>query len=316
MKSNRVYILISTYNGEKYLKEQLDSIFNQSYKNFRVILRDDCSTDSTLKIALNYDIEILSSNKNLGAKKSFEELLHYALNHHNSNYFMFCDQDDVWDKDKVQKSMDMIIYLENLRLNDNNPILVHSDLRVVDEKLNLIDSSFFQYSNINPNICSFNRLLMQNTVTGCTMIFNRKLADISLPIADNAIMHDWWIALVASQFGMIYTIKEATISYRQHSSNEVGAVKFNYLYIIKKIKTFLFNRELLQQKLYPNINQAKAFFKQYGKGVLRCDRYSINSLKEFISIFKKSFFQKRLVLVEYNILKQGFIRNMALLLKI
>lgn len=314
---DRVDILISTYNGDKYLKEQLDSIFNQSYQNFRVILRDDNSSDNTLKIAKEYNLEILESSKNLGAKKSFEELLKYALTHSDSNYFMFCDQDDVWDKDKVRKSIEMMIYLENLKLNYNNPILIHSDLRVVDENLNIINNSFFKYSKINPHIRSFNRLLMQNTVTGCTMIINRKLAQISLPIADDAIMHDWWIALVASQFGMIYTIKEQTISYRQHSSNEVGAVKFDYIYIFKKISTFLFNKELLQQKLYPNINQAKAFLEHYkNKYGLKIDIYTINSLEALHDILSKSFWNKRGLIFKYGLFKQGFIRNIALILKI
>ena len=308
---DRVDILISTYNGEEYLKEQLDSIFNQSYQNFRVILRDDNSTDNTLNIAKEYNLEILESNKNLGAKKSFEELLKYALTHSDSNYFMFCDQDDIWDEDKVRKSIEMMVYLENL--NNNNPILIHSDLRVVDKKLNLINNSFFRYSKINPHIRSFNRLLMQNTVTGCTMIINRKLAQISLPIANDAIMHDWWIALVATQFGMIYTIKESTISYRQHSNNEVGAVKFDYIYILKKISTFLFNKELLQEKLHPNINQAKAFLECYR---VKIDIYSINSLEALYNILSKSFSKKRGLIFEYGLLKQGFIRNLALLLKI
>ncbi len=310
---DRVDILIATYNGEKYLKEQLDSIFNQSYRNFRVILRDDNSSDDSLNIAKKYNIEILESSKNLGAKKSFEELLKYALNYGNGNYFMFCDQDDVWDEDKVQKSMEMMIYLENLKLNYNNPILIHSDLRVVDENLNIINNSFFQYSKINPHLHSFNRLLMQNTVTGCTMIINRKLAKISLPIADDAIMHDWWMALVATQFGMIYTIKEQTISYRQHSNNEVGAVKFNYIYIFKKIFIFLFNKELLQQKLHPNINQAKAFLECYK---VRIDIYTINSLEALHNILTKSFWEKRGLIIKYRLFKQGLIRNIALLLKI
>jgi hypothetical protein len=154
---------------------------------------------------------------------------------------------------------------------------------------------------------------MQNTVTGCTMIINRKLAQISLPIADDAIMHDWWIALVATQFGMIYTIKESTISYRQHSNNEVGAVKFDYIYILKKISTFLFNKELLQEKLHPNINQAKAFLECYR---VKIDIYSINSLEALYNILSKSFSKKRGLIFEYGLLKQGFIRNLALLLKI
>ena len=101
----RVSILLSAYNGSKYIKEQLDSIFNQTYKNIEIIVRDDGSSDNTIEILKSYNIKPIDTKINLGAMGSFEELLKYALQNSNSDYFMFCDQDDVWDTKKVEKTL-------------------------------------------------------------------------------------------------------------------------------------------------------------------------------------------------------------------
>ena len=146
---NKIYILLSTYNGEKYLKEQLDSLFSQSYKDFKLIVRDDGSNDKTLDILKKYDIELLPSFGNLGVKKSFEKLLKYASENNEAKYFMFCDQDDVWKSDKIEKTLKKMQELENLYGN-NMPLLIHTDLEVVNENLKTINHSMWQYEKINP----------------------------------------------------------------------------------------------------------------------------------------------------------------------
>ena len=115
---NKIFILLSTYNGEKYLKEQLDSLFSQNYKDFKLIVRDDGSTDKTKEILNSYDIELLSSCENLGVKKSFETLLKYAYENSDAEYFMFCDQDDVWNNDKIEKTLEEMKRLEKLYGNN------------------------------------------------------------------------------------------------------------------------------------------------------------------------------------------------------
>ena len=305
-----ILILLSTYNGDKYLIEQLDSIFSQSYKSFQIIARDDGSSDETIEILKSYNIKILDTDKNLGAKLSFSTLLDYAVTNTDAGYFMFCDQDDIWKKDKIEKTIATMKDLEkdNLGL----PLLVHTDLEVVDEKLNVLNKSFWKYEKRDPSLNSINRLIMQSTVTGCTMMINRKLAEMSFPVSEKSIMHDWWISMIASTLGKIAYLEESTISYRQHSSNDTGSKKFGLSLILKKAVNFLFYDELYKH-LDRNIKQAKSFLNQY-ESLLDTDTKIM--LKDFVSIKEKSFLEKRKILLKHDILKQGMIRNMGLLLKI
>ena len=299
---SRVSVLLSTYNGEKYLKEQLEPLSEQSYTSFNIIARDDSSTDNTLKILKSYDIELMPESENLGATRSFSALLKYSLES-DSQYLMFCDQDDVWKEEKIEKTLIKMKELES-KFGDI-PLLVHTDLEVVDEDLRTIDKSFWHFEQINPNMNAFNRLLMQNTITGCTLMINKKLAQLAMPIPSDAIMHDWWLGLVASQFGKIGFVDETTIKYRQHEKNSIGTNGFSVKYIVQKM--------IKSNPLQKNYQQAQAFLERYKDDL---DESSVAMLEEFVAIESKSFWQKRKILLKHKLLKQGFIRNVGLLLKI
>ena len=300
---NKIFILLSTYNGEKYLKEQLDSLFSQNYKDFKLIVRDDGSTDRTKEILNSYDIELLSSCENLGVKKSFETLLEYAYENSDAKYFMFCDQDDVWNEDKIEKTLNQMNEME--KLYKNTPILVHTDLEVVDENLHTINPSFMKLQNLNEKKNRLNNLLIQNTITGCTVMINRDLAKLCLPMSSNAIVHDWWVGLVASYFGKIGYVDDSTIKYRQHTSNTIGAKGFDIGFVLKSISK--------KVSLGGNISQSKGFFQQFKNEL---DEDTIEMLQEFISLEQKTWWQKRAILLKYKLFKQGFIRNTGLFLKI
>jgi glycosyltransferase involved in cell wall biosynthesis len=299
----KIVILLSTYNGAKHLKAQLDSLLSQTYKNFEIIIRDDGSSDQTLEVLKSYGMKVIKSAQNLGAKKSFSTLLEYALQNSDSEYFMFCDQDDVWEKEKIEKTLAKMNALE--QTFGDIPILVHTDLEVVDEKLDTIANSFMEFQKINPLKNKFHNLLIQNTITGCTMMINRKLAQQCLPIPKDAIMHDWWIGLVASYFGKIGYVDESTIKYRQHAKNTIGAKGFNAAFVLKSI--------VKKVTLCDNVLQAKAFLEQYEQEL---DPKTKAMLHDFTTLEQKSWWQKRLVLWKYKLLKQGFIRNAGLFLKI
>ena len=303
---SKISILLSTYNGEKYLKAQLDSLFSQSYKNFKLIIRDDGSSDKTLEILKSYDIELLPSNENLGVKKSFETLLKYAFENSEAKYFMFCDQDDVWNQDKIEKTFKKMQDLENL-YGDNIPLLVHSDLEVVNEKLETLSSSMWKSEHINPRANTLNKLLMQNTITGCTMMINRTLAMKSLSISSKAIMHDWWIGLVATTFGKIGFIEESTMRYRQHGKNDTGAKNYDYKFIINKLRKFS------DINIDKNIFQAKEFLEEYKEEL---DEKSKIMLEEFSSIKEKPYLQRVSIICKYRLFKYGVIKNIGLLLKV
>ena len=313
---NKIIILLATYNGEKYIQEQLEPLLIQTYNEFQILVHDDNSTDDTLqllqKYAKNFPDKVMLLDDNIsngGAKENFIYLLNQVDKEY--DYIMFCDQDDVWEKDKIEKTLAKMQELEFQY--EDTPLLVHTDLKVVDEELKLIQNSFWKHEYINPSINSFNRLLMQNTITGCTVMINRKLAELCLPVPDGAIMHDWWIGLVASKFGKIGFINDSTILYRQHASNSIGAKGFSYLSVLMKFYKLFSNNELYLKHLKINIIQAKAFLDIY-REIL--DEGTIEMLEEFSTLESKSFLEKRKILLKHKLLKQGLIRNLGLLLKI
>jgi glycosyltransferase involved in cell wall biosynthesis len=309
MDTNKdIAILLSTYNGEAYLEAFLNSIISQTNREFILLIRDDGSSDGTTDIVHKFTSQysnfiFLESKGNLGSKLSFGELLEYALSKNHFNYFMFADQDDVWLDDKISVSIQKIKEMEGRYLN--LPILIHTDLIVVDEELNLLADSFWKYQHLNPKFDQLNRLIMQNVITGCTVMFNHKLAKLSYSIPDNSIMHDWWIGLVASAFGKIGYIAKPTIYYRQHSTNTLGAKKFDYSYFIGKM--------LKPISLDKNISQAKQFHDQYlGQLTLPQKELIIDLLK----LRESSYIYKIKTIIKWKLFKIGIIRNIGLLLKI
>jgi hypothetical protein len=156
------------------------------------------------------------------------------------------------------------------------PILVHSDLQVVDESLRLIAESMARYQGLETSRNSFANLLISNLVTGCTALINEALARKALPIADDAIMHDWWLALVASCFGKIVYLDTPLVQYRQHGSNTIGAKE----QIAYRMKTMSYWRKVLDltanQHLSEVALQARAFRDQYSQEIDRSQRRALN----------------------------------------
>lgn len=301
--SSKISILLSTYNGSKYLKNQLDSLFAQTYKDFEVLARDDGSSDDTVEILSSYNVKVLNTGENLGAKMSFDALLEYAVNNSASEYFMFCDQDDVWNTDKIEKTLAKMQEME--KEHGDIPLLVHTDLEVVDEGLHTLGSSFMAYQNLPAQKSTLNYLLMQNNITGCTVMINKSLAIKSLPMPKECMMHDGWVGLVASRFGKIGYVDEATIKYVQHSKNSLGAKKFDIGFVLKHI--------FKKYSISKNTMQAEAFLKQFEDEL---DKQTKKMFQDFITLEQKTFWQKRVVLWKYRLLKYGFLRNAGLFLKI
>ncbi|MFB9077365.1 glycosyltransferase family 2 protein [Flavobacterium procerum] len=228
-----IAILLSTYNGEKYLRDQLESLYSQTYKEFQLFVRDDGSTDSTISILEEYEskysnIKLFESETtNLGACESFIWLLKNVK----AEYYMFCDQDDIWFPSKVQISLDAL-ESESKRSNEK-AIIVHTDLVVTDNNLNITAKSLWENDNINPSKITRKYLKLVNYVTGCTMMFNRKARDLSIDYTGNILMHDFWISLcVDSSNGAIVSLPIPTIYYRQHANNTIGASSKKYRFPI------------------------------------------------------------------------------------
>ena len=224
MKKKNVAILLATYNGEKYLKQQIDSIINQTYKNIIIYIHDDGSTDNTLLILNEYAdkypeiIKLLNYDKTGSAKNNFLSLLSRV----DEEYIMFSDQDDYWLKDKIKLSIDTMLLAEEK--DKNLPICVYTDMHVVDENLEVLYDSFLKSTKKNGlknDICD---LLSDNSVAGCTCLINKKCCELANNYLDinNIKMHDWWVALIAKYCGKLIFLNEKTSLYRQHSNNVVG----------------------------------------------------------------------------------------------
>lgn len=230
-------IALATYQGERFLSDQISSILNQSHQNIHLWIRDDGSKDNTL--ALLYQkkqehpdkITLLPSNTNLGIPGNFSTLLESTT----ADYIMLSDQDDVWLPEKIATTLHRMHEMEK-QYGKSHPLLVHTDLHVVDQSLNQIHPSFWTYTQLFPQKGHpLHRLLMQNVVTGCTVMMNRALLNLALPIPSECVMHDWWIGVVAAALGHIGIVNEPTLLYRQHNSNILGAQQYNLISYVKKI---------------------------------------------------------------------------------
>ena len=221
-----VEILLCVKNGEKYLAKQLESVFNQSFKDFHISAADDCSEDKSFAVlsafCMKYPgkMSVIRFEKPCGsAKKAYARLIVSVSS--DARYFAFCDQDDVWVKTKLSNQVTLMRCLER-RFGVSKPLLVHSDLMICDKRLAELYPSFISFKGLNPNP-SLNNLLCENSVTGCTCLFNRPLFNLLKDMPENAAMHDWWAALIASSMGRIWYIPRPLVLYRQHESNAVGA---------------------------------------------------------------------------------------------
>ena len=222
--SSIVLILLAAFKGNQYIRAQINSILKQDCDNWKLVLSDDGDfTKDILDLyAERFPDKIIryKSGRRFGsAKAHFMHLIEVFKNA--APYIMLSDQDDVWDSDKVRKTLALMKKTEK---DHDGPVLVHTDLRVVDSSLHEISPSFFAYSHLAKNHYKLNEILIQNPVSGCTLMMNRKLSTLaSCGVNPNQlVMHDHWVALVAAFFGTIAFLDEPTLSYRQHGDNSCG----------------------------------------------------------------------------------------------
>ncbi len=219
-------ILLATYNGEKYVAEQIESILNQTYKNIHLIISDDCSTDKTRDILKKYEndkrVEIHLQKENLGYIRNFEFLLKQVKN----ELYMLSDQDDVWLEEKVEKSLEV--------LKSKNADMVFGDLEIVDKNLKTIYPSFGDFMLLNRKIKnkidSYELNYLYNCVTGCTVLSKKKFIEKILPVPYKSkyVAHDHWMGLIVSLYGKMAYIPEKYIKYRQHGNNQIGTDKISH----------------------------------------------------------------------------------------
>jgi len=222
---------LASYYGAAYISEQMDSIRAQTHKQWRLLVRDDGSSDGTVDIVRSHEgsdprVTLLTDGgESLGPGGNFASLMRSAYDE-GAEYLMLADQDDTWREDKIALQLEAMKLAES-RYGPTIPLLVYSDLAVADEKMRPVSDSFMCHQGIHhESKAPLKTLLTQNFVTGCASMVNRSLMQKALPVPGEVIMHDWWLALVAAAVGRIEYIPEPLVRYRQHGGNVVGAKRF------------------------------------------------------------------------------------------
>ena len=273
-----IQILMATYNGERYLETQLESLMVQDHTDFELLVSDDGSSDATRSILKRYAkadprIRILDAGRRLGgARNNFLWLLSQA----DSPYVAFCDQDDLWLSDKLGLEFEKMRALEATHGQDA-PLLVFSDLAVVAEDLSVMSPSFMSYSGLDESHTDLGHLLVQNLAPGCTIIANRSLyrETFRLPEDISSVsMHDWWLMLTAAALGHIGYVDQPTMLYRQHGHNTIGAEREGALDILRRLGNYvdrLVPTAAQLDTIDVRLKQAAAFVAAYGERLSETD---------------------------------------------
>lgn len=306
-KNALVYIVMSTYNGDSYLKLQLNSLLEQTYKNWHLIIRDDGSNDDSLKIIKAYSlkdkrIELISDSLgNLKSCQSFGNVMQYVS--HDAEYIMFCDQDDIWKPEKVEYTLREINILGS-KYGFDLPLMVYGTYEMINEFGSKLPIPNPNYSEVP----SIKLLLTQNYIYGCTMMINSKLRDIILPIPNTAENHDYWISLIAVLVeAKISYIEKPLLYYRQHANNVSGSyIDASFL---KRIKRMFRNEE---KKLF--IRRLKMFKS------LTIQVVGFEDNKQLVRNFNSSFYKGKLNWLVFcltnGIRRRGFLRTILYYLNV
>lgn len=304
-KRPKVSILMATYNGESFLKEQLDSLLAQTYSNFEVIISDDASTDRTISIIDKYlkkysNIVLIKNNFNVGYVKNFERLISVCQN----DYIALCDQDDIWDVNKVNIQVDIMLQLE--KKVQNIPILIHSDLKMIDENSNLINNSYFRYRGYRlKNQKDLGHILGPCGILGNTVFFNKILKEKILPFPEDVENHDYWIALINELLGKRVTLLDALVEYRIHNDNASNNTQVIY------------QKQTKRTKYLPYINSSREAILNYtlkNFSLNSKDRYILNKFLFYLNSEKFKFF-RAYTAIKYSFIKRRFFYRIKFLLK-
>lgn len=294
----KVNILMATYNGEKFLAQQIESIQKQTFKEWNLLIRDDGSSDKTCDIIRNFTakdsrIRFINENEhhNLGVIKSFFTLVNYEV----ADFYFFSDQDDVWLPEKLSVSLEAAKHKAS-----DVPLLVYTDLKVVNQELNILQDSMIRAQSHHANTTLLPELT-ENTVTGGTMMINHALAEKWFTPND-ILMHDWFLALLAASLGEIIYLDLPTQLYRQHDNNVLGARTMDKRFkILREGPKSIFTR--YWKLIHDSQKQASLIVDKYGDIMTVTD---LELIKYFIKIDKQPFMTRLRWLWKYGYSKNQF----------
>jgi len=298
-----ITILMATYNGEAYLVQQLDSILKQTYTDWKLVIRDDGSTDGTLGIITSYIKKderislICFGDLHGSACKNFSQLAEWAVVN-NRGTVMFSDQDDIWKQDKIAVSVAEINLLEQ-QYGADIPLLCYSTFQFINEQGIELPQKLQLPAQLDLRV-----LLNENHAWGCTMILNPAALKAIVPVPENAVNHDYWIALVVAGLGKTKLIDRDLILYRQHTNNVSGNV--NNMSFAKRFNRYVTNQDYMIGPLAANLKTVTDFYSRYKNELSNYDQKIVN---EFIINYHKDFSHLIRTLLKYRIFKIGFAKN-------
>lgn len=309
----QIQVLLAAFNGASFIREQLDSILNQTIPGIRILVSDDGSTDNTREILRDYEqrypgqVVCRHRVKEGKYRNRSEKIPNPAMNFFwlmsqtEADYVLLSDQDDVWDPRKTEKLLERMKRIERAGM----PVLIFSDMEVTDAGLRQISPSFFSYNGCNPHRTSLPRLLVENPVTGGALMMNRSLVKLAAKVPGACFMHDWWIALCASCFGKISCVREPLSRYRQHAHNTLGARKTGSLGDMRERRK---RQGQVEENYRRMFLQAAAFGKMYGKRLRPYDR---TVLQVFTALPKKNPAGRLADILRYGFYKSSWVQTLA-----
>ena len=289
-----VSILLAVYKGEAFLRPQLESLSAQTFSDFAVLWQDDGSEDRTPEILSEYGKRDrrfragTEQGKHLGAAANFLSLLRQS----EGDYLLFCDQDDIWEKEKVETLLKACRQAESK--HPGQPVLVHSDASIIDQDGRETAPSFFRLQGWDPGAVHLNQLLVQNNATGCMMLLNRSLASLIIQHGnpEKMFMHDWFIALTAAAFGQVVFVDIPLTRYRQHGHNVIGA---SHSSLLQRGLRALSQRKAARERIALTYSHTRAFREAFGESLppearrlTECylETQSMGKLRRIITVYR------------------------------
>jgi len=302
-QTERVHIVMATYNGAKFLKEQIDSLLQQTYKDITIEVCDDGSTDDTCEIVSQYmeqddRISLHKNEKNLGYVMNFME----GIRRSDAEYIMLCDQDDIWNPNKVELTLQRMKQEESV--TKDGPILVFADAMNYNSDTGEEMGRFHENSHLDVKKVDTAHLFMENKCIGCTVMVNQQIQPYLSELPDEIRVHDWWLALICSHFGKIAYVDEPTLLYRQHGGNMIGGSSFAD-YCKSRFTAIGEQRETLK-KTY---RQGRAFVHMFGDKMTEEQR---EIAEHFAGLSQAGWLKRRKDMVKYGYTKSGITRNIGL----
>lgn len=303
-----IHIVLATYNGEKYIRKQLDSLLENTYRDIYVEVCDDGSTDGTLEIVREYVekydcIGLHENESNLGYVMNFME----GIRRSRSPYIMLCDQDDIWHGDKIEKTYERMLRLES-ETGKDVPLMVFTDAMSFDSESGEELGAFHKSNHLDVKKVDTAHLLMENKCIGCTVMLNASIRGYLKELPDEIRVHDWWLALICSHFGKISYLEETTLHYRQHSGNMIGGSGFGH-YMRNRLSNLHKQRDAIKK----TFAQGKAFYDVFGAELPNGKQ---EAAAQFARMSGMGFLGRKRNMLRYGFCKSGFVRNVALFLLI